>query len=50
MYGDVMTVLCGNKTGNIRINVTHRRVRTTIFAVEKECVTYSECMSLALVM
>jgi hypothetical protein len=28
-------------------NVTVRRVRVTIVAVEKECITYSECLSAA---
>ena len=29
-------------------NVTMRRVRATIVVVEKQCVTYSECVSVAL--
>ena len=29
-------------------NVTLRRVRATIIVVEKQCVTYSECVSVAL--
>jgi hypothetical protein len=35
-----------NKTGNLRTyNVTLRRVRVTIVAMEKQYVTYSECVS-----
>ena len=32
-----------------RMNVTFRCVRETVAAVEKQCVTYSECVSVALV-
>ena len=36
MCGDIMTVLCGNKTGIMRINVPQRRVRATVVAMEKQ--------------
>jgi len=39
-----------NKTGNVRINAILRRVRLTIFTVEKQLsIKYSECVSVALV-
>jgi hypothetical protein len=39
-----------HKTGNLRINAKMRRFRVTIVAVEKAIIiTYSECVSLALV-
>ena len=37
-----------NKTGSVRISVIFRRVRVTIFAVAKQCITHSECVFLAL--
>jgi hypothetical protein len=37
-----------NKTRNILRNVTKRRVRVTIVVVEKQCVTCSECVFVAL--
>jgi hypothetical protein len=37
-----------NKAGNVRINeATLRRVRVTTVTVQKQCVTYSECVSVA---
>jgi hypothetical protein len=46
--GFVFKVL--NKTRNVCINLTFRRVRVTIVAVEKQVsITYSECVSVALV-
>jgi hypothetical protein len=37
------------KTGSVRsYNVTSRRIRASIVAVENECVTYSECVFVAL--
>ena len=35
------------KTGSVRIDVTWRHVRLTIVAVEKQCVTFSESVSIA---
>ena len=32
------------KTDEVRINITSRRVRSTIVAVEKQSATYSECV------
>jgi len=38
-----------NKTGNVCTNVIFKRVRVTILAVKKaEIITYSECVSVAL--
>jgi hypothetical protein len=37
-----------NKAGNVRVNVTLRRVRETTVTVEKQCVTYSEYVFIAL--
>jgi hypothetical protein len=37
------------ETGNMHLNVTLRRLRETIFPVEKQCVTYSEFMFVVLV-
>jgi hypothetical protein len=39
-----------NETGNVRINVTLRRNRVTIVAVEKQEVLYILCASVVLVM
>ena len=45
MLGD----LNSSKTGCVRANVVLRRVReVTVVYVRKQCVTYSECVSLAL--
>jgi hypothetical protein len=38
-----------NKKGKFTYDVTFSRVRATIVAVEKQCVIYSECVSVALV-
>jgi hypothetical protein len=35
-----VTPMSGNKTGNVRINVTLRRVRVTIVATEKQKVLH----------
>jgi hypothetical protein len=35
-----VAVYCESKTGNVRINVTLRRVRITIFVVEKQYVLH----------
>ena len=44
------SVACLNKTGNVRINVTLKRVRVTTVAVEKQCVfTYPEYVTVDLV-
>jgi hypothetical protein len=38
-----------NKADNVRINVTSRRVRVTIVAVEKQYYTFCVCVSLSFV-
>ena len=45
----VSTSLVDNKTGGVRVKATSRRVLANIVAVEKQCVPYSECISVALV-
>jgi L-lactate utilization protein LutB len=45
----IMPMLLYNKTGNVRINLTLGHVRVTVVAVEKLSITYTERMSLALV-
>jgi hypothetical protein len=37
------------KIASVRINEILGRVRVTIFAVEKQCITHTECVFLALV-
>jgi hypothetical protein len=38
-----------HEVDNGHINVIFKHVRVIIVALEKECVTYSECLSIALV-
>ena len=38
-----------NKSGSVRINLTMRRVRVTIVAAETLSITYSECVSVTVV-
>ena len=39
---------CTGIAGNVRTNVTRRRLRANIVAAEKQCVTYSACVYVAL--
>jgi hypothetical protein len=44
-----MTIFYNKNTDNLRTNITQGAYAETIFALEKKCVTYSECESVALV-
>jgi len=37
-----------NRTGNVRLNVTLKLIRANNVAIKKQCVTFSECVSVAL--
>ena len=44
MYLRILVLVGNNKTGNVCINIALIRVRVTDVDVEKQCVTYSECV------